>query len=293
MLPFPDTLPDGSSVQDQPAEGWAEALGEVTDAGFDCVDPYDSWLRLGDLSAERLQEFEDVLSQVGLRVPAVSCARRSVIDPQHGEANLAYLHRALDAAAAVGASVLNFGLFRALTPAQAEALWFWTAQGPVDPDDEDVWALAVERIRELARHAAELGLELSLELYEDTYLGTADSAVRLVTDVAAGNVGLNPDLGNLVRLHRPVERWEAMAAKVLPHANFWHMKNYLRTEDATTGAVVTAPAPLELGVIDYRRAIKMAVAEGFDGPITCEHYGGDGLSVSATNREYLRRVLPR
>ncbi len=293
MLQFPGTLPDGSSTQDQPAEGWAQALGEVVDAGFDCVDPYDSWLRIGDLSEPRRQELVDVLADLGLRVPAVSVSRRSVVDPDHGEDNLAYTHRVIDAAAAVGASVCNVGLFRALTPWQAEALWFWTVQGPVDPDDPDTWALAVQRVRELGRHAADVGLELSLEMYEDTYLGTADSAVRFVTDVAADNVGLNPDLGNLVRLHRPVERWESMAEKVMPHANFWHAKNYLRTEDATTGAIVTAPAPLELGVISYRAAVKLAVANGFQGPITCEHYGGDGLSVSATNREYLRRVLPR
>jgi sugar phosphate isomerase/epimerase len=293
MLPFPAVLPDGSSTQDQDAEGWAAALAEVVDAGFDHVDPYDSWLRVADLPAARLEELRAVLTDVGLRVPAVSISRRSVIDPEHGADNLAYTHRAVDAAAALGATVLNTGFFRALLPAQREALWFWTAQGAVDPDDPAVWTLAVERVRELGRHAAEVGLRLSLEVYEDTYLGTADSAVRLVTDVGLDGVGLNPDLGNLLRLLRPVERWDAMAEKVLPHANFWHVKNYFRSEDAATGTVVTAPAPLELGVMDYRRAVRMAVAAGFDGPITCEHYGGDGLSVSATNRDYLRRVLPR
>jgi hypothetical protein len=53
------------------------------------------------------------------------------------------------------------------------------------------------------------------------------------------------------------------------------------------------PAPLELGVINYRQAVRMAVDAGFDGPITAEHYGGDGLSVSALNRDYLRRIMPR
>ncbi len=295
MLPlqFPGTLPDGSSTQDQSAQGWAEALTEVADAGFDCVDPYDSWLRIADLSPARLAEFTAVLAEVGLAVPAVSISRRSVIDPQDGEANLAYTHRAIDAAAELGAGVLNTGFFRPLTPAQREALWFWTAQGPVDGDDPEVWALAVDRVRELGRHTAEVGLELSLEMYEDTLLGTADGAAAFVTDVGMDGVGLNPDLGNLLRLLRPVERWDAMASKVLPHANFWHVKNYYRSEDAATGAVVTAPAPLELGVMDYRRATAMAVGAGFAGPITCEHYGGDGLSVSATNRDYLRRVLPR
>jgi sugar phosphate isomerase/epimerase len=293
MLPFPGTLPDGTSVQDQPAEGWSDALTQVADAGFDLVDPTDSWLRIADLSPARLGELMDVVKAAGLRIPAVSTARRSVIDPEHGEDNLAYSHRAIDAAVAVGAGVVSFGLFRALTPAQREALWFWTAQGPVDPDDPAVWKLAVDRIRELARHADEAGIDISLEMYEDTYLGSADSAVRFVTDVDHPRAGLNPDLGNLLRLHRPVESWESMAAKTLPYANFWHVKNYFRSEDATTGHIVTSPAPLELGVMNYRRAVRMAIEAGFRGVLLCEHYGGDGLSVTATNREYLRRVLPK
>ena len=37
----------------------------------------------------------------------------------------------------------------------------------------------------------------------------------------------------------------------------------------------------------------MAIDSGFRGAFCTEHYGGDGLSVSATNREYLRRILPK
>ena len=292
MLQYPSTLPDGSSTLDQDAQGWAASLREVAGAGFDHVDPYDSWLSLADLSPERLEEFRAVLADVGLAVPALSIARRSVVDPRDGEANLEYTHRAVEVAAAVGASVINVGLFRPLNAAQQQALWFWTAQGPVDPvDDPDTWALAVSRFHELAEHAATVGLVLSLEMYEDTYLGTADSAVALVTDVDHAAVGLNPDLGNLLRLLRPVERWESMMEKVAPHMNFWHVKNYLRSEDAAAGSVVTAPAPLETGVMSYRRAVKTALGAGFAGPITCEHYGGDGLSVSAGNRDYLRAML--
>jgi sugar phosphate isomerase/epimerase len=199
----------------------------------------------------------------------------------------------IDTAAAIGASVVSFGFFRALTPGQRDALWFWTVQGPIDSDDPAVRELAVRRTRELGEHAAQVGVAVSLEMYEDTYLGTADDSVRFVRDVDHPAVGLNPDLGNLQRLHRPVERWDVMAAKTLPYVNYWHVKNYFRTEDGTSGAIVTAPAPLELGVINYRNAVQMAVAGGFRGAFCTEHYGGDGLSVSATNREYLRRILPK
>ncbi|MCV7171398.1 sugar phosphate isomerase/epimerase [Mycobacterium manitobense] len=293
MINFPSTLPDGTTTQDQSAQQWAATLEEVADAGFTELDPTDSWLRVADLSPERLQEFQDVVKSAGLSIPAISTARRSVVDPDFGEDYLDYGHRVIDTAAAMGASIVSFGFFRALTPAQRDALWFWTVQGPIDSEDPDDRRLAVRRIRELGEHAAQVGIAISLEMYEDTYLGSADDSVRFVRDVDHPAVGLNPDLGNLQRLHRPVERWEAMAEKTLPYVNYWHVKNYFRTEDGTSGAIVTAPAPLELGVINYRKAVRMAVDGGFRGAFCTEHYGGDGLSVSATNREYLRRILPR
>jgi hypothetical protein len=53
------------------------------------------------------------------------------------------------------------------------------------------------------------------------------------------------------------------------------------------------PVPLESGLINYRTAIKLTLEHGFDSPFLSEHYGGDGLSVSAANHECLRRILPR
>ena len=47
MNGFPGILPDGTSVQDQTIDQWAETLQLVVDAGFTEVDPSDSWLRFG------------------------------------------------------------------------------------------------------------------------------------------------------------------------------------------------------------------------------------------------------
>lgn len=292
MIPYPSHLPDGRAVQDMPPEHWAATLAEVADAGFTELDPTDSWLRLADLSPARLDAFRAVAREAGLAIPAISTSRRSVIDPEEGDAHLAYCHRVIETAARIGAGSVSFGLFGPLTPAQQRALWFWTAPGIRNPDDPATWAKAVARIRELGRHAADVGIEVSLEMYEDTYLGTADEAVRFVTEVDLANVGINADLGNLLRLHRPVEHWREMMAKVAPFAKYWHVKNYIRMEEPATGAVMTHPAPMEAGIINYRAAIAMALDHGFASPFLCEHYGGDGLSVAATNRAYLRRILP-
>ena len=198
MNQFPAMNPAGLSTQDQTAEEWAATLAEVRDAGFTEFDPMDPWLRLADLPPARLAEFLAVVADLGLSMPALSTSRRSPVDPDGADENMAYLHRAVETTAAIGAAVVSVGFMRALTPRQQQALWFWTAQGPVDSDDPDTYALAVRRVRELATHADEVGVDLSLEMYEDTYLGTADGAVRFVADVGHPRVGLNPDLGNLV-----------------------------------------------------------------------------------------------
>jgi len=293
MLPFPGVQPDGTSTQDAPAETWAECLQEVCDVGFTEVDPTDSWLRVADLPPSRLAEFQAIVKGLDLTIPAISTARRSVIDRDFGSENLAYSHRVIDVAPALGATIVNIGLLPRLTEKQQAAQWFWTEPSTVDPDDMVVRRMAARRIRELAVHAAEMGVSLSLEMYEDTYLGTADSAVHFLHEIDHSSVGLNPDLGNLLRMQRPVERWRSMLLKVLPYANYWHVKNYFRMEDPARGIVLTTPAPMEFGVMDYRTAISDAIAAGYRSAFCVEHYGGDGLGVSATNARYLRGLLAR
>lgn len=293
MINFPAMLPNGTFVQDQTADEWSQALQQVAAAGFTEVDPTDSWLRVADLSKSRLREFQGLVRSLGMTVPAISTARRSVIDPVRGDEYLAYCHRVIDTAAEIGATAVCFGLFGPLTDAQKEQLWFWTAQGVKNPDTPETYQNAVERIRDLGKHAASVGIEVSLEMYEDTYIGTADGAVRLVQDVDIPAVGINPDIGNLIRLHRPVEHWQSIIEKVAPYAKYWHVKNYIRIEDPDNNLFLSHPTSLELGLINYRTAIKRFLDAGFKSAFLCEHYGGDGLSVCSRNRDYLRTLLPR
>ncbi|WP_414172810.1 sugar phosphate isomerase/epimerase family protein [Clavibacter tessellarius] len=195
----------------------------------------------------------------GVGIPSVHLQRQSVIMPGHEERNLAYAHRTIDAIAEMGMEVFSTGLHQPFSDAQRKALWFWTAEGPKDPDDPEVWDAAVTRLRELGRHAADLGLRMALEMYEDTYLGTADSAVRLVEEIGLDNVGLNPDVANLIRLHRPVESWRELYAKTLPYANYWHVKNYMRDEAADGSWATSVPTTMRAGLIDYRQVIRDAV----------------------------------
>lgn len=281
------------SVHRADPEVWLSHLREVAAVGFQNIDLTDSWIQVGDLVPSRVLELQSVLRVLGLTMPVVSITRRSVIDPRLGDSNLAYTHRSVDVGAELGVQVLSLGLHRPLTAAQRDQLWFWTVPGDVDSlSDPEARDLAVSRFREIGLHAADVGMLVSLELYEDTLLGTSQSAVELVDAIGLPNVGLNPDIGNLVRLHRPIEDWREILAKTLPYTNYWQVKNYFRDEDPMTGTVVAIPAPLALGFINYRDAVREALAGGFQGIFCCEHYGGDGLGVSAMNMAYLRTLLP-
>jgi sugar phosphate isomerase/epimerase len=278
MLPFGSVDSHGGPIHDADPEEWAKHLRVVSRLGFTEVDPTDTWVRVGDLSPARLADFQSVLKDTGLTIPAISTSRRSVMDPERGKEYLEYSHRLLDTAAELGVPMVSFGFFQALTPAQEKALWFWLVDGWQDDESPEPRARAVSMIRELAEHAHTNGQQITLEMYEDTYVGHEAC-------------GLNPDIGNFVRLHRPLEPVQQMLDKLLPHTNYWHVKNYLRDEDPQTGQVMTFPVPMDFGLINYRAAITKAIALGFRGAFLCEHYGSDAITVIGKNRAYIRDLL--
>lgn len=286
---FGGNTEDGTPIADAPASAWRDQLIQVAELGFDYIDPMDDWVPIADLGPERYAEFKQTLSDTGLRVAAISIGRNSVVDVQHGERNVATIHRTIERAADLGASIVNIGFQQALTPAQEKALWFWLAEG--HHDDPKLRPLAIERVRELADHAQKLGLEIALEMYENTFVGTPDDAVSFYKDVDHQAVGLNPDIGNLIRLHRPMPTFTEMYEKVLPYSNYWHIKNYIRDEDPATGSYMSAPMPLKYGVINYRQVIRRALQLGYRGAFMTEHYGSDWLGVGAENADYIRQVL--
>lgn len=292
LLQLSPTTADGASLMEAHPREWTRSLDEVASVGFDHIDLTDSWLRPGDLSTNRRRGLLQAVADAGLSISAISVTRRSILDPSNATENIAYAYRSIDASADLGVSYLCLGLHRPLTTAQLRALWFWHERGESDElHDPATYRHAVQTFRALGLYAAERGVNLSLEMYEDTLLGTADACVRMITDIDLPNVGLNPDVTNLLRLHRPVEKWEEQFAKMLPWTNYLHVKNCTRDYDPATGVYSTAPAALEYGIINFRKVIGDAIALGFDGPLCVEHYGGDGLTVSAHNREYLRMVL--
>lgn len=272
-------------------DAWLDALRRYPDHGFDALELSTAWLPIGELDRGGLRALAEALAEAGLVVEGVSVPRASVVDPVDGAANLAATHRAIEAAAALGVEAVCIGLHGRLTASEQRALWFWTGEPtPVAPESRP---LAVARVRELAEHAGAVGLRLAVELYPHPFVATAAGAVRFVDDVGSAHCGLNPDLANLARVSAPVERWQDVLAATIGRAVYWHVKNVQRVEDPSRGIHLAWPTALDDGLIDYSAAFATAALAGFDGPVVVEHYGGDGLAISARSREYLRGVQRR
>jgi sugar phosphate isomerase/epimerase len=271
---------------------WSADLAKLRRSGFEAIDLVDTWLSPAELGSGELAQLRDIISGLGLTLTGISVIRKSIIDPRDGAANLEHTRASIDAAAALGAPLVCIGFHRPLTAEQSGQWPFWSVDGPGDNRDAAVWQLAVTRLRDVCLYAAERGIEVSLELYEQTLLGSGTDAARLVADVGAPNLGLNPDLANLYREPRELgETWQETLRRSLPYMNYWHVKNFRRAPVWPAGPFVTFPTAMADGDIDYAEAFQMAASAGYSGPICIEHYGGDRVWEQRSALRYVTWLL--
>lgn len=270
---------------------WRAELAGLRRAGFTVVDLVDGWLPLPDMTASELDDFGAVLAELGLRARGLNVSRCSVIDPERGSEFLEYTLRAVETTAALGLPVLSVGFHPQLSE-RHRGVMFWEVPSAADDRSDATWQLATERIAAVCAHAAERGLQISVELYEDSLVCTAADAQRLLDSVAAPNLGVNPDLGNTYRSATPQrEPWLTTLRGCLPHLNYWHLKNYARHSASPQGPFSVVPTALGDGGIDYRIAVGEVLASGYTGPFVIEHYGGDALWMQERGRIYLERLV--
>jgi sugar phosphate isomerase/epimerase len=282
-------LPAGAGPRD-----WERALRGLARIGFEAIDLVDSWLRFDLLDDAGLAGLGAAIRDAGLRLAGASVIRASMLDPDDGPANLARTLRAVHAAHVLGAPVLSIGFHRPLRGDQLSGP-FWLVPHPEDDASEAGFARAAELLGRVCTEAAAHGITVALELHESTLLDRAQRVLRLIDGAAAlgaASLGVNLDLGNLVRVPGPLaEPWQDTARLLAPHVRYWHVKNYLRLGHPVTGPVTTAPVGVGEGEIDYRQALRLVLGAGYRGPLCVEHHHGDALWALAQGREYLRAVL--
>ena len=172
---------------------WAQAgrdtafgIGQTKAIGFDAIDIFADPL---DTNARERKLIKDECDRVGLPIVSVACVALGLIDfnPSvrrfHAERVRAYLDMAYGFEARNVLLVLG------------EYVW----QREVIPPAEQ-WQCGVEAVRDLGKYAADLGLEIALELepFHLSLLNTVGEMARFLDDVGHPAVRANVDISHLV-----------------------------------------------------------------------------------------------
>lgn len=161
-------------------------LRKTKEIGFDTVDIFADPLEM-DIRERRT--IKDECDRLGLPIVSLACVAVGLIDPAgcvrrfHRDRVAAYLDLAYEYAARNVLLVIG------------EYIW----NREVIPPAEQ-WGWAVENVRELGRRAADLGLEIVLELepFNLSLVNSVDTMVKFLDDVDLEPVKANIDISHLV-----------------------------------------------------------------------------------------------
>ncbi|MBI3970731.1 MAG: sugar phosphate isomerase/epimerase [Chloroflexi bacterium] len=153
--------------------------------------------------------------------------------------------------------------------------------------------ITAKHLREAAAIAADLGVEISIEMHQHSLADNAWSCLHLLELVDRPNVGVNPDLGNLYWTYEhPEETIEQCIVALAPKAKYWHCKQLRRVHIPDLGKAFFLKVPLPDGEIDYRFAISAMVDAGYQGYLAVEGVReGDQLYDDGRSVRYCREIL--
>lgn len=261
-------------------------------AGFVTVELEDRWADPEALTAAELTELRAAAEEAGVTL-TLKLHHRDLHTPEVAVASEASIGRALQVAEALGAPLVSLSL--PTPPATLESVSRrigrpWNGSGADVPDE--AFTRTAAALRRLADTAADMAIDLSVELHQGSIVDSSARLLRLLDLVDYANVGANPDIANLLQMSPPPEEdWREALAALAPRANYWHVKNLRRIEIPGRAPYLIRRA-LHEGEIDYRWAVSAMRAAGFGGPVVVEGPGsGDHLRAVEEGRLYLSYLL--
>ncbi|HEX5414317.1 MAG TPA: sugar phosphate isomerase/epimerase family protein [Chloroflexota bacterium] len=168
-----------------------------------------------------------------------------------------------------------------------------TSQGSSRDAHESDFQVTAQGVREVARKAADLGIELSIEVHQHSIADNSWSALHLLDLIDQPNVGVNPDLGNILWTYDVPEETSENAIRALaPRAKYWHCKNLRRVYIPENKHTIFLRVPLPDGEIDYRFAISAMQSAGYRGYLAIEGMQlGDHLTGDRRSAAYAKEIL--
>lgn len=167
------------------------------------------------------------------------------------------------------------------------------SQGSSRTAREEDFERTARAISEVAKIAADLGVEIAIETHQNSIADNSWSALHLLELINQPNVGVNPDLGNIYWTYDvPEESCEDVIVALAPHAKYWHCKSLYRVHIPDVERAIFLQVPLPDGEIDYRFAISAMLAAGYNGYLAIEGVRlGDQLYNDGKSVAYVKSLL--
>lgn len=264
-------------------------LAKVKEIGFDGIEL--PAMNLADAAIDTLRaELEDA------GVPCVAIrGGGGAAHPRVAAANKKRMEDAVHFAAKVGASVVNSTVTTPPREPGKKGTYRGesVSQGSSRYASEADYERTASAVTDVANIAAGLGVEISIEVHQNSIVDNSWSALHLLGLIDAPNVGINPDLGNIYWTYDiPEESCEDAIVALAPHVNYWHCKSLYRVHIPDLETAIYVQAPLPDGEIDYRFAIAALLDADYDGYLAIEGVRyGDGFHQDGRSVAYVKSVL--
>ncbi len=264
-------------------------LAKVKEIGFDGIEL--PAMNLADAAIDTLRaELEDA------GVPCVAIrGGGGAAHPRVAAGNKKRMEDAVRFAAKVGASVVNSTVTTPPREPGKKGTYRGesVSQGSSRYASEADYERTASAVTDVANIAADLGVEISIEVHQNSIVDNSWSALHLLGLIDAPNVGINPDLGNIYWTYDiPEESCEDAIVALAPHVNYWHCKSLYRVHIPELETAIYVQAPLPDGEIDYRFAIAALLDADYDGYLAIEGVRyGDGFHQDGRSVAYVKSVL--
>jgi sugar phosphate isomerase/epimerase len=235
-----------NSAWAQSGRDTAFGIRMTKEIGFDTIDIFADPL---DLDAKERKLIRDECKKVGLPIISVACVAVGLVDfnPSVQRFHLDRCRRYLDLCYEYEAKNLLLVL--------GEYIW----EKQVIPPAEQ-WQIAVQNTRELGKYAANLGLQIALELepFKLSLLNNVENMVRFIDDVNHPAVRANIDVSHLQLSRTAPEELRLLKGKAI----------HVHLSDCD--GKVHGDLPPGRGVVDFPPYLREIKALGIEGAVSIE-----------------------
>ena len=242
-----------------------------------------------------IETFRSELEDAGMPCVAIRGGGGAAADPQVAAANKQRMVDAVHFAAKMGAGIVNSTVTTPPNDPGGKGTYRGesVSQGSSRQASDEDYKRTAKAVSEAAAVAADLGVEISIEIHQNSIADNSPSTLRLLGLIDAPNVGINPDLGNIYWTYDiPEETCETAITAVAPHVNYWHCKSLYRVHIPDLETAIYVQVPLPDGEIDYRFAIAALLDANYDGYLAIEGIrDGDQFHQDGRSVAYVKSVL--